>query len=104
VEQVYEVCRAMAEAPVAAPLSERTTEQLGLVAHHLFRGQDDAGMYMRLKDVMAAGPQAIADGAARMFARKSPPKPVPENASDKLASEAVEAGNLPVTQDVPAKP
>jgi hypothetical protein len=91
VEKLFETCRVMSETPIAAPLSERTTEQLGLVAHHLFRGEDDPGMYMRLKDVLAAGPRAIVDAAEKMFARKSPPKPLPENASDKAASEAVEA-------------
>ena len=104
VEKLFETCRALMEISVTVPLSERTTEQLGLVAHHLFRGEDDPGMYMRLKEVLAAGPTAIADAAQRMFARKSPPKPLPENASDKVASETVEVATLPIAQDATAKP
>jgi hypothetical protein len=86
VEALFAQCAKAAAVPVPPSLDERTTEQLGLLAHHLFRGDDDPGMYMRLTDVITAGPDAITDAAAKMFTRKSPPKPLPENASDKSLS------------------
>jgi hypothetical protein len=103
-EALFLRCQELAAVAVKPPLAERTTEQLGLVAHHLFKGDDDPGMYMRLQDVIAAGPGAILDAAEKMFARKSPPKPLPENASDKVASAPVEAIALPLAEDSAAKP
>jgi hypothetical protein len=96
VETLFSVCRETLGAAVKPPVDERTTEQLSLVAHHLFKGEDDPGMYMRLRDIVAAGPEAIVGAANAMFARKSPPKPLPENASDKITSEPPPSVPLPL--------
>jgi hypothetical protein len=88
-------CRSLAVSPVAPPISGAAMEQIGLLAHHLFRGADDPGIYLRISEVVAGGESMIVDAATKLLTRKSPAKPLPENASDKIQPEPPPVVPLP---------
>jgi hypothetical protein len=86
----------LADVSVAVPVAPVTVEQIALVAHHLFKGADDPGTYLRLRDI--ASPEIIVNAATALLARKSPPKPLPEQSSDKIPTEPLPAESPPLPQ------
>jgi hypothetical protein len=74
---------ALAAAPVQPPVDAAGMEQMAIVSHHLFRGEDDHGLYVRGADVLARGAEALVAAARALWERKTTPKPLVEQASDK---------------------
>jgi hypothetical protein len=75
-------CTGQAKHP-AAPIDTAAIEQIGLVAHHLFRGDREPGLYLRLHDVLAGGLPYLQRKTDAFFERKSTPSALTEQASDK---------------------
>jgi hypothetical protein len=67
--------------PVQPPLSRQDGEHIGLVVHHLMRGEDDAGIYLPMRGIKDAA--AIVSAAQELIARRMPPKPMAEQSSEK---------------------
>lgn len=79
----------LARQPVQLPLDRQAVEQIGLVAHHLFRGEEDAGLYLPLHSL--TGPEVIQQAANALLDRnrKNPPKPMAEQSSDRPTPPSV---------------
>ncbi len=94
-------CIEKAQEPAPA-LDASATEQMGLVAHHLFRGEREAGVYLRVKDVVTGGVDWLIRQAEAFFERKSAASGLPEQASDRVSAEEapVESGALPSLAEV----
>jgi hypothetical protein len=73
--------QSLAAAPVTTPLSREQAEHIALVAFHLFRGPDDAGLYLRPADLHS--PPDLLTAAESLLARRNPAKPLPDQASDR---------------------
>ncbi len=89
-EAWYLRARELATKPVFSPLSVEQAEEISLVAHHLFRdsdetGRGDAGIYLPIHYL--TGPDMIVKAATELLDRKSPPKPMPEQSSDRKVEE-----------------
>jgi hypothetical protein len=80
-EALFAQCRALAAKPVKPPLDSTAAEQIGIVAHHLFRGPDDAGIYLRLNELTTIEP--LLAGIDEIMHHKQTDKPLQEQASDK---------------------
>lgn len=81
---VYERFFTLTRTPLRDSLSDDAAmESIALTAHHLFRGEDDHGLWIPTRDLFLQGPPAIADAATRLLARKTPPKPLAEVSSEK---------------------
>jgi hypothetical protein len=104
VEKLFAECQRLAAVPIVPPIAGATVEQLGLVAHHLFKSADDPAIYMRFRDLLAAGPELLINAATAMFERKAPAKPLPENASDKVREAPPATVELVVASDPPSVP
>lgn len=89
------------------PLGLVETEQLALVAHHLFKGEggDDAGVYLPM-DAVAAAPGGAAwllHVAEEFLDRRKPPKPLLEQSSEaKVESHGGGEENVVGTEGTPA--
>jgi excinuclease UvrABC nuclease subunit len=79
--ELFRRTKELAEIPVRAPLLDEQIETMSLVAHHLFRGEADAGIYLPMHYVVDAG--AIEKAATELLERKSAPKPMAEQSSEK---------------------
>jgi hypothetical protein len=74
-------------------------EQIGLVAHHLFRGEDDHGVWVGSAALVTGGPAALVEAAGRLWARKAAPKPLVEVSTEKVEAEKdVKEVALPVVE------
>lgn len=83
--KLFEAIRVEATAPVVPPIDERGSEEMGLVAYHLFRNED-AGVYLPLGTI--TGPAQIVAAAEQIMNRQAAPKPLAEQSSDTGASIA----------------
>jgi excinuclease UvrABC nuclease subunit len=72
---------------IPAPIDTAATEQIGIVAHHLFRGEHDPGFYVRTVDVLAGGPEFLTQETQSFLERKKAPLHLPEQASDRVPTE-----------------
>jgi hypothetical protein len=70
-------------------------EQMGIAVHHLFRGEDDHGIWVRGEEVRGRGVDALVDAATRLWAKKAT-KPMMEVSSEKGEERVAEAIELPV--------
>jgi len=77
-ESLFAYCQSLP--PTGAALTAVVSEQLSLVAHHLFKGDNDPGLYLRLREI--GSPADIVSAANKFFARKSPVRSVQEQSSD----------------------
>ncbi len=82
-EKLLQRCREVAGVPVKPPLDEAAVERLSVVAHHLFKGEDDWGVFMRLRDV--ARVEKIAEMVEEMMRRSGRAKPMAEQSSEAKA-------------------
>ncbi|HUO08953.1 MAG TPA: hypothetical protein VM008_11670 [Phycisphaerae bacterium] len=90
--ELFERCRDLAAKPVKPPLDSAAIEQLGIVAHHLFRGPGDAGIYLRLKELTTIEP--LLAGIDEIMHHKQTDKPLQEQASDKTPAAAESSTTL----------
>ncbi len=65
--------------PAAQSYDDRGTEEAAIVAHHLFKADRDAGVWLRLAE--AQNPEAILAAAEQLRLRRQP-RPIAEQASD----------------------
>jgi len=79
-------CREIAARPVRPPIAVGGYETMSLIAHHLFRGPDDAGTYLPMHYV--TGVEQITQAAEALLNRKNPPKPMAEQSSDRQGEAA----------------
>lgn len=70
----------LAATPVVTPLTPQQAEHVALVAFHLFRGADDAGIYLRPADLPS--PADILAAGTALLGRRSA-KPLPDQSSDR---------------------
>jgi len=82
-------CRSANAAPSPRSLSPSQTTDVALIAHHLFRGDADHGIWLRLSTVAAQGSAAILLGIDAFRAKKAP-KPMAEQSSDTHTVEEVD--------------
>ncbi|MCL2647459.1 MAG: hypothetical protein FWD61_10720 [Phycisphaerales bacterium] len=92
-QALFAHCQSLKNLPTTTALTASVAEQLSLLAHHLFKGEADPGLYLRLRDI--ASPADILNAATKLFARKSPPKPVQEQSSDKPTDIPATTESLP---------
>ncbi len=86
-EGVFEMAARVFSEPLEGILGVEEMEQMSLVAHHLFRGADDAGVYLRWRDIAGGGSAGLAGMMEKFFERKRVEKPLPEQASDRKRVE-----------------
>ena len=91
---LLEKCKSLAAAPLQPPLDTPAIEQIAILAHHLYRGPDDAGLYLRLHELTTVEP--ILAAIDQIMHHKKSSKPLQEQASDKTPTEAEAAA--PETQ------
>ncbi len=94
-EKLFGDLRERGDLSVRPPVDAAGVEQMAIVAHHLFRGERDAGVYVRMAEVSRGGAEFIAQLAEQFFERKAANGGggVAEHASDHVppAEEAVPA-------------
>ena len=81
-EEIVARYRAMASQKVQAPIDTAGVEQIAMASQHLFRGEDDHGIYLRGEDVLERGAAAVSEAAEKLWARKAAPKPMVEQSSE----------------------
>jgi hypothetical protein len=79
-------CAEKTDAPTP-PIDAAATEQIALLAHHLFRGDREPGIYLRVADVLTRGTPFLIRQAEAFFERKSASTGLPEQASDRAPTE-----------------
>ena len=99
VPSLFSQCQKFAALPITPPIPPATLEQLVLVTHHLFKGSDDPALYLPLHTITS--PAVIVEAATKLLARKTPKKPLPEHASDKIAESSVEKPDISAPTRVP---
>lgn len=92
-EAWYTRAKQLAANPAPTPSTAADLEQLALIAHHLFRGEDDAGLYLPAHYI--PDPAHILTAAHALLDRKSPPKPLTEQTSDRTDTPAAQPEDLP---------
>lgn len=85
------VFNAIVDRPVGAPLDEAQHDHVALVAHHLYRGEDDAGVWLRITPTF--NHETIAAQAAELLERRRPTKPMAEQSSDSNETSDASAVN-----------
>jgi hypothetical protein len=88
---IYQRHAELARRPVRETIGETdmaALEQIGLVAHHLFRGEDDHGIWLGADALDSGGPGALVEAAAQLWARKNQPKPLVEVSTEKPVEDA----------------
>ena len=89
-EMFFGVVRERIGGGVTAPVDAgggAGVEQIGIVAHHLFRRERDAGLYLRVRDIERGGAAWIVRRAAEWLERKTVASGVAEHASDKAPDQ-----------------
>jgi hypothetical protein len=76
----FEQFEKLTAAPVRPPLDTRQVEHLALLAHHLQRGPDDAGLYLPPEAV--GSPEQLLALCQEFLARRTPAKPLTEQTSE----------------------
>ncbi|HVT81078.1 MAG TPA: hypothetical protein VHM90_10510 [Phycisphaerae bacterium] len=81
-EAAAKIAGRVAELP-ACPraLTAEQSEGAALVAHHLFRGEADHGVWVRVSEVRERGAAAVVEAVERLRAKKAP-KPMVEQSTD----------------------
>ena len=87
-EELAGQCREIGQGAAAAWLTAEQAPDAALVAHHLFKGESDHGVWLRLADAQDAG--AIIRAAQALRARKAA-KPLAEQSTDAVPEAAPEA-------------
>ena len=95
-EPLLERCKKLASTPIRPPLDTPAIEQIAILAHHLYRGPDDAGLYLRLHELTTIEPLLAA--IDQIMHHKKASKPLQEQASDKTPAEA----EAPTSEPQPA--
>ncbi len=90
-----ERCHELLQRPAVATFSREQSELAALVAHHLFRGENDHGIWLRLSDLrdQETASTRITQACEALLARKAS-KPVAEQSSD----------HIPATEEAPGEP
>ncbi len=92
-EPLLERCKQLAATPIKPPLETPAIEQIAILAHHLYRGPDDAGLYLRLHELTTIEPLLAA--IDQIMHRKKSSKPLQEQASDKEPADTEAAAPEP---------
>ena len=95
-EQLAGQCRDLLQNTVTACLTADQTRHAALVAYHLFKGDADHGVWLRL--AAAREPTAISQAAENLYARKAH-KPLAEQSTD-ATPESGDSGEPAVAGDV----
>lgn len=91
----FKQAHALAAKPIPLPLSPHSIDQLALVAHHLFRSDDqsDPGLYLPVSSI--PDPAAILQAATTLLTRRTPQKPMAEQSSEPTPPEDPASPPLP---------
>jgi DNA polymerase-3 subunit epsilon len=84
-EKLTQQARDLLAEPSPAWFMADQSEQIAVVAHHLFKGDADHGTWLRLRDLAIAGPRLILEAAESLRSRRAR-KPLVEQSSDKTGS------------------
>jgi hypothetical protein len=75
-------CQLLGRVGTPTYLTREQALDVGLIAHHVFKGESDHGIWLRLRD--AENPETIVSAVTALRARRAP-KPVAEQSTDALA-------------------
>ncbi|HEY4330276.1 MAG TPA: hypothetical protein VGN88_11115 [Phycisphaerae bacterium] len=92
-EGLAKQCEALALTKVRRGLSPLETRMAGLMAHHLLRGEDDPGIWLRVRDVASKGTAVILAAAESLKQRKAA-KPMTEQSTDAMTEVVIDKEDI----------